>query len=183
MNPDWIDRAFLERPGVDCAAAHDAPVAEAGLPRPESDDLLERLLAAAPAEWESLAEAVARSALEGRRVVAVTGGRPGEGRSTVARGVAVTLRRRGTPAEVVDRPPFLHGAAAAGGPGVVVVDPGPWFTPGPVRRAAVARAALGCDAAIVVRAADAPPCPAWLETLAGLGIPVVAEAVTFASDS
>ncbi len=49
----------------------------------------------------------------------------------------------------------------------------------PILRRTVERAALGCDAAVLVRRADKPPCPAWNEVLAAIGLTVIGEAVTF----
>lgn len=210
MTLDWIDRAFVAR------AARRAPLPEApaeraegsrapddttapdAMPAPDTDPLrraaagapidevVARLLAAVPEEWRALADSIDAAAAAGRHVVAVTGVRHGEGRSTVVAGVAAALRARGRSVAVVDRSPlFLAGdaARAARAADVVLVDAGPWFQPGPVRRAAVERAALGCDGVLLVRRDDAPPCPARQRVLEAIGLVVVGEAVTFAAAS
>jgi len=195
MTLDWLDNAFLTRPPRPAPApAPNAPesmrpVAIPPGPRLEasaaSEDLLvARLLEAVPSEWDSLAEAIESAALAGRRVVALTGGQRGEGRSTVTVGVAEVLRRRGRSVAIHAQAPLLlpiDEAEEARAAEIVLVDAGPWFTTGPVRRRTVERAALGCDAAVLVRRADRPPCPAWTEALAAIGLTVIGEAVTFES--
>lgn len=198
MTLDWLDNAFLTRPPrpkpAAPATAPNAP--EAMLPAAippgprldasaaSEDSVVARLLEAVPSEWDSLAEAIESAALAGRRVVALTGGQRGEGRSTVTVGVAEVLRRRGRSVAIHAQAPLLlpfDEAEEARAAEIVLVDAGPWFTTGPVRRRTVERAALGCDAAVLVRRADRPPCPAWTEALAAIGLTVIGEAVTFES--
>jgi hypothetical protein len=197
MTLDWLDRAFVGRlvplpRGAVPEAVVPAPQPEPGGMNPvaapvtatvaEGPSIVDRLLEAVPSEWDGLADAVHASAREGRRVVAVTGGKRGEGRSTVVAGIEAVLRRRGARVMTADRPPLLqdtteaHGCRAAD---VVLVDAGPWFNSGPIRRAHLERAALGYDAVLLVRRADAPPCPAWQKALEMVGLPVIGEALTF----
>ena len=203
MTLDWIDRAFVARAARPVPAerppTHPPAPANAGSPagpapqpcgeeRAElaDEEVVNRLLAAVPDEWRTLADSIDAAAESGRRVVAVTGVRRGEGRSTVVAGVAAALRARGREVAVVDRSPlFLAGDAArvARAADVVLVDAGPWFQPGPVRRGAVERAALGCDGVLLVRRDDSPPCPARERVLEAIGLVVVGEAVTFAAAS
>lgn len=211
MTLDWIDRAFVARvakpvpapaapaatpaesparmPGdapVGAVAVADATAREGVVVDVSGEETLARLLAEVPGEWRALADAIEAAAASGRRVVAITGVRRGEGRSTVAAGVAAALRARGRSVAIVDRSPlFLAGdaARAARAADVVLVDAGPWFRPGPVRRGVVERAALGCEAVLLVRRDDAPPCPARERVLEAIGLLVVGEAVTFAAAS
>lgn len=199
MTLDWLDTAFITRqprpaPAVP-AAATGAPEAmlpaarPGGTQPPEASaaaeaSVVSRLLEAVPSEWDSLAAAIESAALAGGNVVAFTGGERSEGRSTIVVGVAEVLRRRGRTVAIHAQAPLLlpfDEAERAREAEIVLVDAGPWFTAGPVRRRTIERAALGCDAVVLVRRADAPPCPAWTEALAAIGLEVVGEAVTFES--
>ena len=204
MTLDWLDSAFLARKPSSAAAVPTpdrAPLAAAlqdsrdevsapmsplgGLsatPSAPAGSVVTRLLAAVPSEWDGLADAIESAADAGRRVVAFTGGVRGEGRSTVVAGVAEVLRRRGRSVACHARAPLLlpiDEAEEARAAAIVLVDAGPWFTTGPLRRRTVERAALGCDAAVLVRRADALPCPAWSDCLGAIGLTVIGEAVTF----
>ena len=198
MTLDWLDRAFLSRPPRPASVAAEPQPAESTLiimttppstqPSAESPaaerSVVARLLEAVPTEWDKLAEGIESAARDGRRVVAFTGGERREGRSTVVDGVAEVLRRRGRSVAIHALAPLLlpiDEAEAARAVEIVLVDAGPWFTTGPVRRRTVERAALGCDAAVLVRRAAAPPCPAWADALAAIGLTVIGEAVTFES--
>lgn len=185
MTLDWIDQAFLaggsspRRSPTTVEQPEEPPQVDG----PAAGAVVRRLLAAASEAWDALADAAAGSARNGRPVIAVTGSAPGEGRSTVATGLLTTLRGRGISAVVVSKAPILMRAAeasAARGASIVIVDAGPWFTPGPVRRAAVERSALGCDAAIFVRRESAPPSPARIACLSDIGLAVLGEVISFA---
>ena len=171
MTLDWIDSAFLRsgtHPARPCSAADDVRESRPPAVPADGEDLVSRLLSTAPREWGSLADAAAASARAGRPVIAVTGSARGEGRSTVAAGLAATLRKRGISVAATPMAPIFlpaEEAAAVRSASIVIVDGGPWFGPGPLRRAAVERAALGCDAAIVVRRDSAPPCPGRIACL------------------
>lgn len=198
MTLDWIDRAFVS--GTAPFPAHPSPVPahpSPSLPSPAppdreevpygranaaGDDLVARLLAAAPGAWDALADSAAASARAGRPVIAVTGAATGEGRSTVVAALAATLRQRGIRVVTTPTAPLFLAAAAAAearAAAVVIVDAGPWFAAGPLRRAAIERAALGCDAVIVVRRESAPPSPARLRCLSDIGLAVLGETLTF----
>lgn len=198
MTLDWLDTAFLTRqPRPKPAAPAAAPNASKAMPpaviapgprleasATSEDSVVARLLGAVPSEWGSLAAAIESATLAGVKVVAFTGGERSEGRSTIVVGVAEVLRRRGRSVAIHAQAPLLlpiDEAEAARAAEIVLVDAGPWFTTGPVRRRTVERAALGCDAAVLVRRADRPPCPAWSEALAAIGLTVIGEAVTFES--
>lgn len=189
MTLDWLDRAFLDRPhrrpgGAAASLPHGVATAarQVALATPPADAVVTRLLEAVPSQWRNLADEIESARRAGRRVIAFTGGERGEGRSTIVAGVAAELRRRGRSVAVRDRAPLLlspDDADEARAADLVLVDGGPWFSTGPVRRRAVERAALGCDAVVFVRRAEVPPCPAWADTAAALGLTVIGEAVTF----
>lgn len=205
MTLDWIDRAFVsgtaplpahpsrspDHPSRSPALPSPAPPSPAQRERDEvpagrshgvDDDLVTRLLAAAPEAWDALADSAAASAREGRPVIAVTGAAAGEGRSTVVAALAATLRQRGLRVVTTPTAPLFLAAAAAAearAAAIVIVDAGPWFTAGPLRRAAIERSALGCDAVIVVRRESASPSPARLRCLSDIGLAVLGETLTF----
>ena len=197
MTLDWLDTAFLTRqPRPKPAAPAATPNTSQAMPpavmppgprlasATSEESVVARLLEAVPSEWGSLAAAIESAALAGVKVVAFTGGERNEGRSTIVVGVAEVLRRRGRSVAIHAQAPLLlpiDEAEEARAAEIVLVDAGPWFTTGPVRRRTVERAALGCDAAVLVRRADRPPCPAWSEALAAIGLTVIGEAVTFES--
>lgn len=147
--------------------------------------MVERLLALAPEEWKSLTDHVEAARQRGRRVIAVAGGRAGEGRTTLVRCLAATLRARGREVRCVE--PHEIAVAAAGSDGlgpthdkrIVLVDAGIWFPPGPIRRSLVQVVSLGCEAAILVRRAGASGGLARQAALEALGIEVLGEVLTF----
>jgi len=62
---------------------------------------------------------------------------------------------------------------------VVLVDSGIWFQPGPFREQEIASRVFGCDAVLLVRHADVPPCPSRQQVLSSLGVFPIGEVVTF----
>jgi hypothetical protein len=179
-------RRFQPPAPVAPSAPLPAPVARiASPPVPPADPVVARLLARAPREWDALAGHVEAARMRGRRVIAVAGGRAGEGRSTLVACLAATLRGRGREVACA-RPDEL--AVVAGGPDgrgpthdkrIVLCDAGIWFPPGPIRRSLLQVASLGCEAAILVRRADASGGPARQAALEALGIEVLGEVLTF----
>ncbi|MEI6240048.1 MAG: hypothetical protein WCR51_06640 [Planctomycetia bacterium] len=190
MTLDFIDRAFLQRmaeptpsrEGAEAVALVDtARIVAATVPQPPEDPVVRRLLASSPEQWERLAERVEAAWAAGDRVIAVAGRARGEGCSTIVHGLVHVLCARGGIAtcRVGDRSPasgVIH-ADESGGP--VLVDAGVWFPPGPLHRGRLARAAIGCHAAVLVRRAERQPCPAHERALTALGIHVLGEVVTF----
>ncbi|MFM8952291.1 MAG: hypothetical protein ACKOOF_04415 [Planctomycetaceae bacterium] len=164
------------------------PVVPAVPARGES--VVDRLLRAAWPEWNSLAAHVEAARLRGRRVCAVAGGEPREGRTTLVECLAAVLRERGR--DVSCTTPRELAAAAASNPGhsrghshdkrIVLVDAGIWFPPGPIRRQWLARSVVGSEAAILVRRADRPSAAARHTVLESLGIEVLGEVLTFTDD-
>ena len=193
MTVDLVDQAFLTRlrlpvaprsvaaPPPPAIAAHDQPNA---LDDPDAldDPVLSALLAGCPEQWARLADRVEAAWSAGERVVAVAGRARGDGVSTVVRGLVRVVHERGR-AVTIREPLGAGGGAEIFGRddgGLLLVDGGVWFPPGPVHRGRLARAALGCHAAVLVRRAGRSPCPAHAAALAALGIRVLGEVVTFA---
>lgn len=144
-----------------------------------AEGLVERLLHAAPAEWERVALRIEEARRGGSEVIAVTGARRGEGRTTVVACLARLLADRGWRVECCREVPFaLEPSAGAGDRRIVLVDPGVWFSAGPIRRAWLMRQAIGCPAVLLVRSADQPECPARGVALESLGMTVLGEVVT-----
>lgn len=181
-----VSPAALAEPG---ALAEPAALAGTGakfsVGEPADAGIVQRLLAAASHQWQSLADRLEAARLRGHRVIAIAGGAPGEGRSTLVDCLAAVLRARGRdvlrlgPADV----------AARSGPGpthdkrIVLVDAGIWFPPGPIRRSRLLAVSQGCDAAILVRRGDAAAAAAWEAALAAIGIEVLGEVLTFVPDA
>jgi hypothetical protein len=201
---DAVDRGFLrwlaERPPLRASVADAAPVAAADRsppattvaaatpPLPEvwqppdpgpSAPLVDRLLHAAPRSWETIARRVEDAHRDGAGVVAVAGGRRGEGRTTVVECLARTLAARGRRVEIVDT--ATAAAALSGGRdggAIVLVDAGVWFPGGPIRRAHVERVSLGCDAVILVRREGQPQCAARGTAIEAAGLRLLGEVLT-----
>jgi hypothetical protein len=151
--------------------------------RAEVPSLIDRLLAAGQEQWECLADEVEVARRDGHRVIAVVGGEPGEGRTTLVDCLAHTLRDRGRDVTVLTSTD--DATDIDGGHGndrrIVLIDAGVWFPPGPIRRQKLVQESVGCDAAILVRRADREPVAARATALAALGMSVLGEVVTFAA--
>lgn len=180
MTVDFIDRAFLHRLAVPVVPV--VPMVPVVLP---DESVVARLRADFPERWARLAERVEAAIEAGHRVIAVAGRARGDGCSTIVSGLADVLQARGV--RVTCLP--ADGAAAAdlfaddGCRQCALVDAGAWFPPGPVHRGRLARAAIGCHAALLVRRAERPPCSAHGHALAAIGLHVLGEVVTFAEPS
>lgn len=165
-------------PGAEDAVA-EHPL-QASAPPPPHDPgpgapLVDRLLHVAPAAWEAVARRIEEAHREGAAVIAVAGARRGEGRTTLVECLRRTLTARGGRVEVVARPPCE--GPRDGGP-IVLVDAGVWFPGGPLRRASLERASLGCHAAILVRRADQPECAARGIAIEAVGLKLLGEVLT-----
>ena len=177
---DLLDRAFVHQPPLPCpvAAEHADVLANEPPPRPP--------LPADPLEatWDGLAEAVAGTAWSGRRVIAVTAAERGVGASTIAVGLARALDRRGQRVAVLHGSP-LHARyhedllELSAEHDLVIVDAGPWFGPGRLRRDRLARLSQGCQAAIVVRRDGTAPLPAVAAAFEAVGLACLGEVLTF----
>lgn len=186
-------RPAVRPPGVPAAATpvaapgSDAPVVGTTAPeRPVAEHpMVERLLALAPDEWTALADHVEAARQRGRRVIAVAGGRAGEGRTTLVRCLATTLRARGREVHLAEPQDIAVATSGSIGLGpthdkrIVLVDAGIWFPPGPIRRSLLQVASLGCEAAILVRRAGASGGLARQAALEALGVEVLGEVLTF----
>lgn len=171
------------------------PSAGAHAGRTESDSvesvldapIVARLLARAPEQWDALAGHCETARQRGRRVIAVAGGRAGEGRTTLLRCLASRLRSRGrdvacaTPLDLAVVAGGVDGRGPTHDKRIILVDAGIWFPPGPIRRSLLQVASLGCDAAILVRRSGAPGGFTRQAALEALGIEVLGEVLTFMS--
>ncbi len=167
------------------ATADASPAATLTPPDPA---LVPRLLAAGRDQWHALAAEVEAARLAGHRVIAVTGGERGEGRTTLVACLAEVLRDRGRDVVALGSTAELAAGDAEPADGgrlhdkrIVLVDAGTWFGPGPIRRHRLLIASLGCDAAILVRRADREPAAARAASLAAVGVTPLGEVVTFAA--
>jgi hypothetical protein len=166
-----------QNPGAD-SHAQSPVVSEMHRPDHERcDAMANRLLEAVPAAWEVIGDRVVAARERGIRVVAIAGGSPGEGRTTLVLGLGRVLRERGHAVQITDQVPTTLPDA-----GLVIVDAGIWFPPGPVRPARVSLAAVGCDAAMLVRREEEPACPARGRAIQAAGLELLGEVVTFAND-
>lgn len=212
MTLDFLDQAFVDAwqsraadapdptettvsvapsPTAPAPPAPPAPGAPAAPPASpigiEGGGLIAKLLQSGHDQWAGLADEVEAARLAGHRVIAITGGERGEGRSTLAACLARTLQARGREVALLAQGDALAGESGQPADGgrlhdkrIVLVDAGIWFRPGPIRRQRLAVASLGCDAVILVRRTDRPPVPAWAAALAAVGVTVLGEVLTFA---
>jgi hypothetical protein len=213
MTLDSLDQAFVARwqrrvaagrpttvpdaepttmPDPEPATTAGTPVAADASPAatltPPDPALVPRLLAAGRDQWHALAAEVEAARLAGHRVIAVTGGERGEGRTTLVACLAEVLRDRGRDVVALGSTADLAAGDADPADGgrlhdkrIVLVDAGIWFGPGPIRRHRLLIASLGCDAAILVRRADREPAAARAASLAAVGVTPLGEVVTFAA--
>ena len=172
-----VSEAIVARPAaaalVPAAAIHPQPITDDGM-----GTLVDRLLRVVPHAWSHLAKRVEDAHRDGAEVIAITGARRGEGRTTLVGGLARTLMARGRRVECHDRVPLELASAGREGGTIVLVDAGVWFPGGPLRRAWLERQSLGCHAVILVRSADQPACPARGVALEAVGLKVLGEVLT-----
>lgn len=181
-------------PVSDIASLHPGPVAAPTQSTPVTADctaafvdtgtLVERLLRTVPHAWAHLAQRVEDAHRDGAAVIAITGARRGEGRTTLVECLKQTLAARGRRVECHDRVPLavqpaVQPAGRDGG-SIVLVDAGVWFPGGPLRRGWLERQSLGCHAVILVRRGDQPACPARGAALEAVGLKVLGEVLTMA---
>jgi len=154
---------------------------------PDADTLVDRLLRAVPQAWANLAQRVEDAHRDGAEVIAVTGARRGEGRTTMIECLSRTLAARGRHVECRASVPLELSmpSASTGDRGgcIVLVDAGVWFPGGPFRKAWLARQSIGCQAAILVRRADQPECAARGVALEAVGLKVLGEVLTMVPPS
>lgn len=164
------------------AAAHVPDTAAAIVSSLLADDgmgsLVDRLLRVVPHAWAHLATRVENAHREGAEVIAITGARRGEGRTTVVECLTQTLVARGRRVECLDRAPLEPASRGRDGGSIVLVDVGIWFPAGPLRRAWLERQSLGCHGVILVRRADQPACEARAAALEAVGLKVLGEVLT-----
>ena len=165
------------------ALLHTKPAIAASIhPSPVTDDamgtLVDRLLRVVPDAWSHLAKRVEDAHRDGAEVIAITGARRGEGRTTLVECLTRTLVIRGRRVECHDRASLDRAAVGGDGSSIVLVDAGVWFPGGPFRRAWLERQSLGCHAVILVRRADQPACEARGAALEAVGLKVLGEVLT-----
>ncbi len=184
---DLLDRAFVHHANLPSAATDlvenevDLGV-EPLVPAHELDSPA----AADPRDalWDRLAGEVEQAVWQGRRVIALTAAEHGVGVSTIAVGLARALDRRGHRMAVLHGSPLKPGYhddlfELAATHDVVLVDPGPWFGPGRLRRERLARLSQGCDAAIIVRRESAAEMPGVEAAVEAVGLACLGEVLTF----
>ncbi len=164
-------------------AAVDVATATTGITVPAAgdDSLVDRLLRTVPDAWSHLAQRVEDAHRDGGLVIAVTGARHGEGRTTLVECLRRTLLARGRRVACCGCAPVdVETVLRADDPGgcIVLVDAGIWFPGGPLRRGWLERQSLGCNAVILVRRADQPECPARGVALEAVGLKVIGEVLT-----
>jgi len=140
--------------------------------------LVDRLLRVVPQAWAHLAQRVEDVHRDGAEVIAITGARRGEGRTTLVECLARVLVARGRRVECHDRAPLELASASRDGGSIALVDAGVWFPGGPLRRAWLERQSLGCHAVILVRRADQPACEARGAALEAVGLKLLGEVLT-----
>ena len=172
-----VSEAIAPRPAaaavVPAAAIHPQPITDDGM-----GTLVDRLLRVVPHAWSHLAKRVEDAHRDGAEVIAITGARRGEGRTTLVGCLARALMARGRRVECHDRVPLELASAGREGGTIVLVDAGVWFPGGPLRRPWLERQSLGCHAVILVRSADQPACPARGVALEAVGLKVLGEVLT-----
>jgi len=188
MTLDFLDAAFVDRwqaslPTAIPAAPALAPVAPALPPAttiasPAADDFVDRLLAAARTEWETLADEVVAARGRGRRAVAIVACERAAGCSTLTAGLVRVLHERGREA-IACGSGAIPTTGATHDKRIVLVDGGIWFPPGRINRQRLLVAASGCDAAILVIRSGRRPPAAWSTCLEAIGVEPLGEVVSF----
>ncbi len=163
------------------------------------------LLEALPSQWKAITDRVVEAHEGGHRVIAIAGHRVQEGRTTITHGLSAILNASGwqvrclhamhelwceliddsqSEAQQQDRAGVNRADSSSLGSkkSIVLVDAGIWFIPGPFRRREMAARVFGCDAVLLVRHADVPPCPHRQQLLGDLGVFPIGEVVTFSGE-
>lgn len=194
---DAVDRAFLwhrdhtlrqhvrteafsvERKMPTAAASRPSPTVDVPItPGTTPESLVDRLLRTVPKDFERLASRVEQAHEAGDQVIAITGARRGEGRTTLVECLARSLATRGRRVECHPGVPLSPASAVRRGGSIVLVDCGVWFPGGPLRRSWLEQQSLGCHAVILVRRVDRPACEARGRMLESLGLHVLGEVLT-----
>ncbi len=198
MTLDFLDAAFVDRWQTSLAPAVGAPpdIARAESPvvipttppeiatadPPAAADFVGRLMAAARAEWEALADEAIAARGRGRRAIAIVACERGAGCSTLCTGLVRALRDRGRDAVGVAAV-AIPSADTPHDKRIVIVDGGVWFPPGRINRQRLLVVSSGCDAAIlVVRSGSRPPA-CWSTCLEAIGVEPLGEVVSFVPTS
>ena len=146
--------------------------------------MVDRLLVAVPETWVGLAQRVEERQRAGSIVFAVAGAGPSEGAARSWSASPGPRSARGNAVEIAAAaPPEIPLPRSGRRPPIVLVDAGVWFPGGPLRRGWLERRSLGCHAVILVRRADAAPCPQRGPACAAVGLDVLGEVVTMVTES
>lgn len=151
----------------------------------ESDPIVKRLLQKVPEQWLGFAKSIESEVQENRSVIAIVGGVPGEGCSTIARGLVSTLRCRGwnvtalEGAQVIDRQQIFGSNEEKR---VAIVDAGAWFPPGPIQHDRITALSDGYDAVVLVRRASKAPSAARATVIKNVGLHLIGEVETFVNE-
>ena len=178
----------------------DTPKGRAGCKGKNFSDTLTGLLAALPSQWKAITDRVVEAQEGGHRVIAIAGHRVQEGRTTIAQGLFTILSASGWQVRCLDTMQELwcefiddsqsvawqrdraRISVSSSKQSIVLVDAGIWFTRGPFRRREMSSRVFGCDAVLLVRHADVPPCPHRQQLLGELGVFPIGEVVTFSGE-
>lgn len=163
---------------VPATAVHGQPIIRQPIVDDGVGSIVDRLLRIVPHALSHLADRVEDAHRDGAEVIAITGARRGEGRTTLVECLARMLSARGRRVECHDRVPLAPVSGGRDGGGIVLVDPGVWFPGGPLRMAWLQRQSLGCHAVILVRRIDQPACDARGTALEAVGLRVLGEVLT-----
>ena len=178
----------------------DTPNGKADCKGENFSDTLTGLLAALPSQWKAITDRVVEAQEGGHRVIAIAGHRVQEGRTTIAQGLFTILSASGWQVRCLDTMQELwreliddsqsvawqrdraRTSVSSSRQSIVLVDAGIWFTRGPFRRREMSSRVFGCDAVLLVRHADVPPCPHRQQLLGELGVFPIGEVVTFSGE-
>ena len=175
----------VEEGSVEEACSPDSPPCVHEATVEESDPIVKRLLEKVPGQWLDFAKSIESEVREGRQVIAIVGGVPGEGCSTIARGLVSTLRCRGwdvaalDDTHAIDRQDIFSMNAEKK---VVVVDAGAWFPPGPIQHNRISELSNGFDAVVLVRRASKAPSAARATVIRNVGLHLIGEVETFVTN-
>ncbi|MFZ4732452.1 MAG: hypothetical protein ACOYK7_07935 [Pirellulales bacterium] len=122
--------------------------------------------------WEEIADRLADT---GCRVVGLAGAGTAAGIDALAARLATVLGARGRRVEQRTGPVLWRPSDADGDDSdVVLVVGGDWFPTGPVNARRLIGKAWGCEAAVLLRPPERPPCPAHAAALDALGVTLLA---------
>lgn len=182
MTLDFLDSAFIDRWQSATSGVMSTEPVTGEIAVPHSDDFISRLLDAAPAAWEALADEAVAARGRGLRTIAIVACERAAGCSTLAEGIVRVLHQRGRdaivcPATAIPVDGVTHDKR------IVIVDGGVWFPPGRIHRHRLLVASSGCDAAILVIRSGGRAPAGWSSCLQAIGVEPLGEVVSFVPPS